>query len=99
MEDSSGERPDRGRLLYLGSEILEAPVTEDSLGATTERFSDTWRQVGESCAADRFEPSTGPLCDWCPYVVRGDEGRLEVEQRVAAGRRRADAPGRALLGL
>ena len=99
VEDSSGERPDSARLLYLGSEILEAPVTEDSLGATTERFSDTWRQVGESCATDRFEPSTGPLCGWCPYVDRCDEGRLEVEQRVAAGRMRADAPGRALLGL
>jgi putative RecB family exonuclease len=104
VEDSSGERPDRARLLYLGSEILgseilETSVTEDSLGATTERFSDTWHQVGEACAGDRFEPCTGPLCGWCPYVNRCDEGRLEVEQRVASGRMRQDAPARALLGL
>ena len=99
VEDSSGERPDRARLLYLGSEILETSVTEDSLGATTERFSDTWHQVGEACAGDRFEPCTGPLCGWCPYVDRCNEGRLEVERRVASGRMRQDAPARALLGL
>lgn len=99
VEDSSGERPNRTRLLYLGTEILETSVTEDSLGATTRRFSETWREVGEACTADRFEPLTGPLCGWCPYADRCDEGRLEVEQRVAAGRMRADAPARALLGL
>ncbi len=33
VEDSTGERPHRARLLYLGNEIIETAVTVDALGA------------------------------------------------------------------
>ena len=99
VEDSTGERPHRARLLYLGNEIIETAVTVDALGATTGRFSESWRQVGKACAEDRFETHTGPLCGWCPYVDRCEDGGREVRRRVAAGRMREDAPARVLLGL
>ena len=99
VEDSMGERPDRARLLYLGAEILETAVSEDLLADTTGRFAKSWDEVGSACSDDHFETHPGPLCGWCPYADRCDDGRAEVKRRVGAGRMRDDAPARALLGL
>ena len=99
VEDQRGERPSRGRLYFLGNQVVETPVTNEGLDDSVSRFSETWTEVGRACTDDEFHAKVGPLCGWCPYVADCVEGASEVRSRAGKGRLRADAPARALLGL
>lgn len=95
VRESTGEQPVRARLLYLGQKIIDVQVTDAELSAAVETLQATWSGIGDACAADEFEPRTGPLCGWCPFVDRCEAGRAEVERRAA---RKADEEA-ALLSL
>ena len=99
VEDQRGERPSRGRLYFLGNQVVETPVTDEGLDGSVSRFSDTWTEVGRACTDDQFPTKVSPLCGWCPYVADCVEGASEVRSRADRGRLRADAPARTLLGL
>ncbi len=93
----TGVVPVRARLLYLGQRIIETPVTDEAVGAAVETLTATWNNVQSDCARNEFEPTTGPLCAWCPFASQCPEGMAEVTKRHKAGRVRLDAPAVALL--
>ena len=89
--------PTRARLLYLGSTVVETDATDDAVAEAVGQLRGTWDQLVDACEHDTFVPKTGPLCGWCPHLLDCPEGRAEVEQRIAAGRIRDDAPAVALV--
>ena len=89
---TTGERPIRARLLYLGQKIVEIDVTDENLESAVGELEATWSSLTADCDRGVFEATTGPLCGWCPYVDRCPEGRAEVNERVDSGRLRLDAP-------
>lgn len=97
VRESSGQTPAKARLLYLGQSVVETPVTEDHLGHATSTLSQTWASLTADCERDEFDPSTGPLCAWCPFLSSCPEGQAEVRNRYNEGRVRLDAPGVAVI--
>ncbi len=83
VAESRGELPVRAQLLYLGQRIVSTHVTASEINGAVDQFSETWDNIAESCANDTFAPRTGPLCEYCAFASHCDEGRVEVERRVA----------------
>ncbi len=92
LHRSTGELPDRARLLYLGQRILDVRVTERRVDDAIEHLSGVWDRIGQACTDDSFAPRPTVLCGWCPFVDRCPEGRAELEQRKRAGTLPAHAP-------
>lgn len=92
IEASTGERPASARLLYLGQSIIEAEVTEESIGRAVGALEETWVTLNSAVEAKTFEASPGPLCGWCPYAGECPEGLAELESRHLSGRIRSSAP-------
>ena len=92
VEASTGERPTSARLLYLGQQVIEAEVTEESIASAVDSLGETWVTLNSAVDSDSFEPSPGPLCGWCPYANECPEGLTELEDRYASGRIRSSAP-------
>jgi putative RecB family exonuclease len=84
VEADSGEMPVRARLLYLGQRPVGIDVTRKEIDVVVEKLAGTWAGINTACEDDRFEPRTGPLCGWCPYVDRCPEGAKAVEKRNQA---------------
>ena len=94
---TEGETPVRARLVYLGSQVLETPATDESMAEAVTALRATWDQLSAAVGSDTFEPKPGPLCAWCPHLGSCTEGTVEVRRRHDEGRLRADAPGAALV--
>jgi putative RecB family exonuclease len=84
VEADTGEMPVRARLLYLGQRPVGIDVTRKEIDLVTEKLADTWAGINTACETDEFEPRTGPLCGWCPYLDRCPEGAKAVEKRNRA---------------
>jgi putative RecB family exonuclease len=84
VEADTGEMPVRARLLYLGQRPVGIDVTRKELDVVTEKLASTWAGINRACETDEFEPRTGPLCGWCPYIDRCPEGTKAVEKRNKA---------------
>ncbi len=82
VEASTGEMPVRARLLYLGQRTIGMDVNRKEIETVTEKLSGTWAEIHTACADDEFEPRTGPLCGWCPYVSMCPQGTAEVAKRA-----------------
>ncbi|MEQ8840111.1 MAG: PD-(D/E)XK nuclease family protein [Acidimicrobiales bacterium] len=82
VEADSGEMPVRARLLYLGQRPVGIDVTRKELDVVTEKLATTWADINTACETDVFEPRTGPLCGWCPYLDRCPEGAKAVAKRA-----------------
>ena len=83
VKEATGEMPVHARLLYLGQRPVGIKVTQDELDGVVAKLSETWTAINTACDTDEFEPRTGPLCGWCPYVDRCPEGTKEVAKRQA----------------
>ena len=79
--DAVGMRAERARLLYVRGRSIDTDVTDSSIGAAVETLQSTWSKIVEAERSGTFEPTTGPLCAWCPYQEHCPEGRAEVERR------------------
>lgn len=82
VEASTGEMPVRARLLYLGQRTVGMDVNREEIETVTEKLACTWSEIHTACAEDEFEPRTGPLCGWCPYVSMCPQGIAEVARRA-----------------
>ena len=78
VEVSTGEMPVRARLLYLGQRTIGMDVNHKEIDGVTEKLAGTWSEIKTACSEDEFEPRTGPLCGWCPYVSMCPQGAAEV---------------------
>lgn len=83
VKEATGEMPVRARLLYLGQRPVGIDVNQAELDGVVEKLAGTWSAINTACSSDEFEPRTGPLCGWCPYVDRCPEGTNEVTKRQA----------------
>ena len=83
FQAASGEMPVRARLLYLGQRPVGIKVTREEIDSVVDKLAGTWAAINTACDTDEFEPRTGPLCGWCPYVDRCPEGTKEVAKRQA----------------
>ncbi len=92
IAEESGALPAKAKLLYLGQKVVETDVDPESVEAVTNDLATTWANVQSDCASGEFEPTTGPLCAWCPYAEQCPEGMAEVRRRHKAGRVRLDSP-------
>ncbi len=93
-----GERPRRARLLYLGQRTIETDVTDAAVETVVGELSTTWQEMNTSCDTAEFTAKTGPLCGWCPFVDKCEQGTAEVLSRLERGTMRLDAPAVALVG-
>ena len=89
VEQATGEMPVHARLLYLGQRPVGIKVTREEIDSVVDKLAGTWAAINTACDTDEFEPRTGPLCGWCPYVDRCPEGTKEVAKRQA--KKHADA--------
>lgn len=83
VEQATGEMPVHARLLYLGQRPVGIKVTREEIDSVVDKLAGTWAAINTACDTDEFEPRTGPLCGWCPYVDRCPEGTKEVAKRQA----------------
>ncbi len=83
VEQATGEMPVHARLLYLGQRPVGIKVTREEIDSVVDKLAGTWAAINTACDTDKFEPRTGPLCGWCPYVDRCPEGTKEVAKRQA----------------
>ena len=83
VEQATGEMPVHARLLYLGQRPFGIKVTREEIDSVVDKLAGTWAAINTACDTDEFEPRTGPLCGWCPYVDRCPEGTKEVAKRQA----------------
>lgn len=97
LHRSSGELPDRARLLYLGQRILDVHVTERRIDEAVEALAGVWQGIETACTKDEFAPRPTVLCGWCPFVNECPEGRADLTRRAEAGSLPAHAPAAALL--
>jgi len=94
VEQATGEMPVHARLLYLGQRPVGIKVTREEIDSVVDKLAGTWAAINTACDTDEFEPRTGPLCGWCPYVDRCPEGTKEVAKRQA----KKDADAAAMRG-
>ena len=83
VEQATGKMPVHARLLYLGQRPVGIKVTRKEIDSVVDKLAGTWAAINTACDTDEFEPRTGPLCGWCPYVDRCPEGTKEVAKRQA----------------
>jgi len=83
VQASTGEMPVRARLLYLGQRPVGIDVNQKEIDGVVEKLKGTWTGINTACTTDTFEPKTGPLCGWCPYVDKCPEGSKEATRRQA----------------
>ncbi len=83
VTESAGEMPVRARLLYLGQRPVGIDVNQAEIDEVVGKLAATWTDLTTACSKDEFEPRTGPLCGWCPYVDKCAEGTREVAKRTA----------------
>lgn len=94
---STGELPDRSRLLYLGQRILDVRVTERRVEGAVGELAGIWESISSACATDEFEPNPTVLCGWCPFINQCPEGREELARRTEAGTLPSHAPAAQML--
>ena len=94
VEQATGEMPVHARLLYLGQRPVGIKVTREEIDSVVDKLAGTWAAINTACDTDEFEPRTGPLCGWCPYVDRCPEGTKEIAKRQA----KKDADAAAMRG-
>ena len=82
---ATGEQPGRARLLYLGATIIEVDATPAAVGRAVERLRDTWDTLEAARRADEFPARPGPLCGWCPFLDRCEQGRSGVGRPSRGG--------------
>ncbi len=97
LHRSTGEVPDRARLLYLGQRILDVRVTDRRLSEAIDGLAEVWDDIGSACTTDSFEARPSVLCGWCPFVEQCPEGQAELARRRDAGSLPAHAPAAALV--
>ncbi len=97
LESSTGEQPERARLLYLGQQILDVNVTANRLSEATGQLSDTWTSIEQACSSDEFDAKPSVLCGWCPFVTQCEPGKKEVVSRHEQGKFPTHAPSLALV--
>ena len=90
--ESVGDDVSGVRLLYLGENgagrndrrptEIARPFDAEAVSAAVDEHSATWHRIKDAAATGSFEPTTGPLCSWCPYRDDCPEGQIEHQRRT-----------------
>lgn len=99
VEQTDGVRPNEGRLLFTThARVLATTITGESVAESVEVASNAWDELHASEKRGEYEPTPGPLCGWCPFVIDCEAGLAEVRERRAAGKLKRHAPAWELAG-
>ena len=79
--DEIGQRPASARLMYIGTRSVECAVTPEAMAEVRVELAGTWADMTTAIGQETFEPTVGPLCNWCPYSPDCPEGQAEIERR------------------
>lgn len=74
-------------------------VTEDTTQSVVEDFIQTHSSIQSDTESKNFEAKPGPLCGWCFYVDKCEQGQSYVEERHQKGSLKATAPAIEILKL
>jgi hypothetical protein len=74
-------------------------ATDDVIRPVVDQLHSTWNAIKLERETDEYTPKPGPLCAWCPYASRCDEGRAEILRRAELGLLPPTAPAVQALGL
>lgn len=84
VEASFGEMPTRAQLIYLGQRVDGVEVTREQIERVTQKLGETAEAIKGACKDESFEAKPGPLCGWCAFIEKCEEGSAEVERRRLA---------------
>lgn len=99
VEAIDGVRPNEGRLLFTTfGKTIATTIDAESVGEAVETASTVWDALHASERLGEYEPTPGPLCGWCPFVVDCEAGLAEVRERRKAGKLKSHAPAWELAG-
>ncbi len=87
-----GEMPSKGKLYFLGSEIVSTPLNKGRVDLIRRNITATAVKINKA-KIDGFEPTVGPLCAWCAYVDKCPAGQEEITWRSKEGKIKKAAPG------
>lgn len=99
VEAVEDERPHTARLVYLGQRVIDVRATDEVVAPVVEQLHATWQGINDDRARQSFDTKPGPLCAWCPYAARCDDGQAEIRRRAEIGSLPAHAPAVVNLGL
>lgn len=101
LEYQTGEKANRGRLLFVKDGIVEVEFDEDVMEETKKHLIRKDKAIKKLIAEGRgaAKAKTGPLCEWCAFIPYCPEGQAKFEERHAQGRTRLDAPVFRLLDI
>lgn len=91
VQETTGETPTRGKLYYLGSEIVQTAINQKTIDETKQSLQDVALRI-KMAELEGYTPTPGPLCGWCPFVTECPEGQNEIKERYQAGRLKKTAP-------
>lgn len=92
VNESTGEMPAKGKLLYLGSQIVGENYSQLKFRQVERVVTETAVKIRESKEENDFKAQVGPLCSWCSYIEHCEEGKNEIATRYKAGRLKKNAP-------
>lgn len=79
-----------GRIVWIPiGHIDVVPITRSAITEAVDWLGNIWTSIEQDLAEDRFDPSPGPLCSWCPACGDCPEGMVAI-------RARAKRPGKSL---
>ena len=99
-EAIEGVKPNDVKIYFttLGKEI-SAEVTKDETDAVVEDLVKTHERIQLNVQADSFDTKTGPLCGWCFYIDKCEQGKNYIMNRHNNGNLKDTAPAIKILGL
>ena len=74
------------RLMYLTSGSIDRPLDSAAVAGAVDTHRQTWDDLCRAIDTEKFRHSTGPLCNWCPYLDHCPEGAAEAERRYGPRR-------------
>lgn len=99
VEAVDGVLPNEGRLLFTSfGRTLATTIDRESVTEAVDTAREAWDGLHAAEALGEYEPSPGPLCGWCPFVIDCPAGLAEVRERRKAGKLKSHAPAWELAG-
>lgn len=90
-EEQQKQMPSIGKLIYLNEGIVHVGLGPEKVKAARQYLLRNGKKMRKAFD-EGFNPKTGPLCCWCPFIDQCPEGIDEFKWRSRSGKVRLDAP-------
>ena len=97
------EKPAEVKMYFLkapnSQSLIVREATEQAMDLSVHNLKETYLDIQKSQTSETFEVKPGPLCGWCAYADRCEEGKTEVLRRYSQGTITPLAPALISLGI